>query len=139
MINMNQNERRRNNVNNSGVQEILKALQLHSNHVESKINDMNEKFKNQMNVLKEHLENKMDDMKEHLENRMDDMKEHLESRMDQLENRVDKLEGTINNRFERLEKKMDGLRIEWIETQETVDYLASKNVQHERKLRQLSS
>lgn len=102
-------------MNKSGVQEILKALQLHSNHIDRKINDM----------------------KEHLENRMDDMKEHLESRMDQLENRV--LEATINNRFERLEKKMDGLRIEWIETQETVDYLASKNVQHERKLRQLSS
>lgn len=115
-------------MNKSGVQEILKALQLHSNHVESKINDMNEKFENQMNVLKEHLENKMDNMKE-----------HLETRMDQLENRVDKLEGTINNRFERLEKKMEGLRIEWIETQETVDYLASKSVQHERKLRQLSS
>ena len=97
-------------MNKSGVQKILKALQLHSEHVDSKINEMNEKFENQMNALKEYLEN-----------------------------RVDQLESTMNNRFERIEKKMDSLRIEWIETQETVDYLASKNVQHERKLRQLSS
>lgn len=62
----------------------------------------------------------------------------LENRMEKLENRVDQLENTMNERFDRLEKKMDGLRVELTETQETVDYLSSKNLQHEKKIRKLT-
>lgn len=70
----------------SGIQEILKALQLHSKHMDEKLSEM--------------------------WNRMDE-------------------------RFDRIEKKLDGMRVELTETQETVDYLSSKNVQHEKKLRQI--
>lgn len=72
----------------SDLQEILKALQLHSTHIDQKLDGM--------------------------------------------ENRMDK-------RFDRIDKKLDGFRVELTETQETVDYLSSKNVQHEQKLRKLSN
>jgi hypothetical protein len=87
------------------IQEILQALKLYST-------EMNTRF-------------------DSLEKRMDS----FENRMDQLETRVEGLETKMDERFDRLEKKLDGIRVELIETQETVDYLASKNLQHERKLR----
>ncbi|MFB4475911.1 Synaptonemal complex 1, partial [Oceanobacillus caeni] len=55
-----------------------------------------------------------------------------------IENSIFDLESKMNNRFDRLEKKVDGIRVELTETQETTDYLLSKNAQHERKLRELS-
>ena len=104
----------------SGIKEILRALQLHSEHIDKK------------------MESRMNEMKEHMGNRMDQMEVKLENRMDQLENRMDQMEAKFDDRFDRLEKKFGGLNVELIETQETVDYLASKNVQHERKLRNLT-
>lgn len=86
---------------------ILKALELHSKNI-------NERF-------------------DSLENRMTGLENH----MDKLETRVESLENKMDERFERLEKKFDGLRVEFRETQETVDYLASKNIQHEKKLRSI--
>ncbi|HLQ95937.1 MAG TPA: hypothetical protein VK108_06090 [Pseudogracilibacillus sp.] len=79
----------------SGIQEILKALELHSAHVDKKI---------------------------------DQLKVDLETRMDK---RFDEM----NKRFDRQDKKFNGVRVELAETQETVDYLSTKNVQHEKKLR----
>lgn len=75
----------------SGIQEILKALELHSAHVDKKIKE-------------------------------------LETGINE---RFDKME----KRFDRQDKKFNGMRVELTETQETVDYPASKNVQHEKKLR----
>ena len=79
----------------SGIQEILTALELHSAHVDKKI---------------------------------DQLKVDLETRMDK---RFDEM----NKRFDRQDKKFNGVRVELAETQETVDYLSTKNVQHEKKLR----
>jgi len=68
--------------------------------------------------------------------------EEIEKRFDEMnskiENSIFDLESKMNNRFDRLEKKVDGIRVELTETQETTDYLLSKNAQHERKLRELS-
>ena len=44
----------------------------------------------------------------------------------------------VNRRFDRSYKKIDGIRVELTETQETTDYILSKTAQHEKKLRQLS-
>jgi septal ring factor EnvC (AmiA/AmiB activator) len=44
----------------------------------------------------------------------------------------------MNERFNRLETKIDNLRIELIETQETVDFHSAKIAQHDRKIRKLS-
>jgi len=86
----------------SGIQEILKALELHSVHVDKKI----------------------DQLKVDLETRMD-------KRFDEVYERFDEM----NKRFDRQDKKFNGVRVELAETQETVDFLSTKNVQHEKKLR----
>ncbi|KPH71341.1 MULTISPECIES: hypothetical protein [Bacillaceae] len=68
--------------------------------------------------------------------------DQIEKKLDALNSKIDNsifdLETKMNNRFDRLEKKVDGIRVELTETQETTDYLLSKNAQHERKLRELS-
>ncbi|AIF44523.1 hypothetical protein [Virgibacillus sp. SK37] len=56
-----------------------------------------------------------------LENGMHNMKTGLENRMDE--------------HFDRIETKINGVRVELTETQETVDFLSSKTMQHEKKLR----
>ncbi|WP_033827909.1 hypothetical protein [Bacillus andreraoultii] len=83
-------------------------------------------------------------LKNHSEN-MNKRFDQLDSRMDKLEERVDRLEEKVdtgftevNNRLNRLEKKVDRLRDDLKETQETVDFLTSKNIQHEKKLRSLT-
>jgi ATP-dependent DNA ligase len=71
------------------LKEILKALNLHSNH-------MDQKFK-------------------------------------KIDERLDRIDG----RLDRMEKKMDGFRVALTETQETVDFISAKTIQHEKKLRKL--
>ena len=90
----------------SGIQEILHAIKLHSAHFDEKLN-----------VMATNLENRMDNLKTDLENRMDEKFDRMEER------------------FDRIESKLNGFRVELTETQETVDYLTIKNAQHEKKLR----
>lgn len=87
------------------LNEILKALELHSK--------------------------KMDKRFDQVEERLD----RVETRLDQVEERLDRVE----TRLDRIEKKFDGTRVEITETQETVDFLSSKTIQHEKKLRELKS
>ncbi|MYL45249.1 hypothetical protein GLV94_06300 [Virgibacillus halodenitrificans] len=49
--------------------------------------------------------------------------------------KITELEERMDERFDRLETKFNSTRAELIETQETVDFLSSKTVQHEKKLR----
>ncbi|WP_068672212.1 hypothetical protein [Oceanobacillus sp. Castelsardo] len=104
------------------LKEILHALNIHSEQIEKKFDVLNSKMNN--------LESRMDNFESRMNN--------LESRMDNFESRIDNLESKMDNRFDRLEKKVDGIRVELTETQETTDYLLSKTAQHERKLRELS-
>ncbi|MFB4474237.1 hypothetical protein ACDI16_15125, partial [Oceanobacillus caeni] len=50
----------------------------------------------------------------------------IEKRFDEMNSKIDNsifdLESKMNNRFDRLEKKVDGIRVELTETQETTDY-----------------
>lgn len=55
------------------------------------------------------------------------------------EQRMDKHFGQMDERFERLEAKFSGMRVELNETQETVDFLSSKNAQYEKKPRHVYS
>jgi hypothetical protein len=105
----------------SGIQEILKALKLQSTHIDEKLNEMKVHLENHMENVKTDLENRMENVKTDLENRMENVKTDLENRMDE--------------RFDRIEAKLNGFRVELTETQETVDYLTIKSAQHEKKLR----
>ncbi|MFE8696522.1 hypothetical protein ACFYKT_09255 [Cytobacillus sp. FJAT-53684] len=92
------------------LKEILNALKVHSE-------SMDQKFK------------KVDERLDRIESRLD----RMENRMDQLENRMDQMD----TRLDRIEKKMDGFRIELTEAQETVEFVAVKTIQHEKKIREL--
>jgi chromosome condensin MukBEF ATPase and DNA-binding subunit MukB len=104
---------------NTIVKEILKALDLHAAQLRAQMMEMNEQF-----------ETKMQEMNNRLETKMQEMNNRFEARIDRLENEM-------NERFNRLETKIDSLRTELTETQETVDFLSSKTIQHERKIRKL--
>lgn len=59
-------------------------------------------------------------------------------KMDQRFKKVDERFDSIEGRLDRIEKKMDGFRVELTETQETVDFISVKTLQHEKKLRELN-
>ncbi|OXB92045.1 hypothetical protein [Parageobacillus galactosidasius] len=100
---------------NTIVKEILKALDLHATQLRAQMVE---------------IETKMQEMNNRLEAKLQEMNDRLEARIDRLENEM-------NERFNRLETKVDNLRTELTETQETVDFLSSKTIQHERKIREL--
>lgn len=58
--------------------------------------------------------------------------------MNRFEKRIDQLEDEMKTKFSRIEAKLDGWRVELIETQETVDFFSHKTLQHEQKIRKLS-
>lgn len=61
--------------------------------------------------------------------------QEIDQKVDGLEKKMDKRFDRVDERLERLDKKFDGMRVELTETQETVDFLSTKHVQHEKKLR----
>ena len=60
--------------------------------------------------------------------------DQMDHRFKKVDERFDSIEG----RLDRIEKKMDGFRVELTETQETVDFISVKTLQHEKKLRELN-
>jgi predicted RNase H-like nuclease (RuvC/YqgF family) len=94
------------------LKEILKALELHSGHIHAEIQQMSSQLRAEMQEVGNQLRTEMREM-------------------------VGKLEEKMDKRFNQLETKVDSLRIELSETQETVDFLSSKTLHHERKIREL--
>jgi len=69
-----------------------------------------------------------------LKEALDELKVEMELRFKKVDERLDSIEG----RLDRIEKKMDGFRVELTETQETVDFISVKTLQHVKKLRELN-
>jgi len=65
-------------MDNSGIQEILHALKLHSAHIDEKLNTMRDQFENRFN--------------------------QVDARFEQIDKRLDNIE----NRLERVETKLSG-------------------------------
>jgi len=78
-----------------------------------------------LNALKLHSD-KMDQKFKKVDEKIDGRFERVDERFDSIEGRLD-----------RIEKKMGGMRVELTETQETVDFISVKTLQHERKLREI--
>ncbi|WP_042355644.1 hypothetical protein [Bacillus rubiinfantis] len=119
----------------SGIQEILHALKLHSAHIDEKLDAMKTGLENRMDRMDERLgrvEVRLDRVEKRLDH-MDERLDHMDERLDRVEVRLDHMD----ERLERIDSKLNGHRVEWIETQETVDYLSIKSAQHEKKLRTL--
>lgn len=68
-----------------------------------------------------------------LKEALDELKVEMELRFKKVDEGLDSIEG----RLDRIEKKMNGFRVELTETQETVDFISVKTLQHEKKLREL--
>ncbi|MFD2214812.1 hypothetical protein [Metabacillus endolithicus] len=64
---------------------------------------------------------------------LNELKLNIDQRFKKVDERLDRIEGRLG----RIEKKMDGIRVELTETQETVDFISVKTLQHEKKLREL--
>jgi chromosome segregation ATPase len=112
------------------LKEILKALDLHASDFRAQIAALNAKI--------ETIDKKVEVMNGEFKKRFAEMDERIQEMDDRLESRIEKLENEMNERFNRLETKIDNLRIELIETQETVDFHSVKIAQHDRKIRKLS-
>ncbi|PUF85556.1 hypothetical protein DCC82_17135 [Geobacillus sp. LYN3] len=97
------------------LKEILKALDLHASDFRSQIAALDKKV--------EALDKKI----EAIDKKVEAMNDEFKSKF-----------AEMNERFNRLETKIDNLRIELIETQETVDFHSAKIAQHDRKIRKLS-
>jgi gas vesicle protein len=105
------------------LQEILKALELHSDHIHVEMKKISIQMRTEMQEVGNQLRTEIQEMGNQLRTEMQEM--------------VGKLKEKMDERFNRLETKVDNLRIELSETQETVDFLSSKTLQHERKIREL--
>jgi gas vesicle protein len=105
------------------LKEILKSLELHSDHIHVEMQKISSQLRAEMKEMGNQLRTEMKEMGNQLRTEMKEM--------------VGKLEEKMDERFNRLETKVDNLRIELSETQETVDFLSSKTLQHERKIREL--
>jgi septal ring factor EnvC (AmiA/AmiB activator) len=97
------------------LKEILKALDLHASDFRSQTAALNEKIET-----------------------MDKKVEALDKKLEAMNGEFKRKFAEMDERFNRLETKIDSLRIELIETQETVDFHSAKIAQHDRKIRKLS-
>ncbi|STO11399.1 Uncharacterised protein [[Flavobacterium] thermophilum] len=66
------------------------------------------------------------------------LRAEIQDTANQLRAEMQQFRAEVNERFDRLEQKFAGLRVELTETQETVHFLASKTIQHEKKLHHLA-
>ncbi|ATA60242.1 hypothetical protein GS458_1798 [Geobacillus stearothermophilus] len=132
------------------VQQILKALDLHSRKIQQQMKEMEDRLRTEIQDTESRLRVEIQDTESRLRAEIQDTENRLRAEIQDTENRLyakireteDRLhqklldlEKRTDARFERLETKMNYWRLEWSETQETVDFLARKTLQHERKLR----
>lgn len=126
------------------LKEILKALDLHASDIRSQIADLNEKFQSldkkvqSLDDKVQSLDKKVEGMDREFRKKFEEMDKRMQALEDRLESRIDRLENEMNERFDRLETKINHIRMELIETQETVDFHSVKIAQHDRKIRNLS-
>ncbi|OAS85820.1 MULTISPECIES: hypothetical protein [Metabacillus] len=65
---------------------------------------------------------------------MDQKFKKADERFEQVDKRFD----NIDDRLDRIEKKKDGFRVGLTESQETIDFISVKTLQHEKKLRKIN-
>ncbi|BBW96491.1 hypothetical protein ACPVTF_07870 [Geobacillus icigianus] len=126
--------------------QILQALDLYATDMRKQFEALYEKFdslQQQVQTLNEQtnmMNKRMEDMERHMEE-MDKRIEEMDGRIEEMDGRFERqiaqLERTVNERFERLEAKLGHIRVELVETQETVDFHSVKIAQHDRKIRHL--
>lgn len=105
------------------LKEILNALKAHGEHVDRRL---------------EQLESEMREGFERVSRMEIEMKEGFE-RVSRMETEMTEGFERVDEQLEHLGKKSDGLRADFHDTQGNVNYLLTKNAQHEEKLHELSN
>ncbi|ANB60051.1 LA_3659 family protein [Anoxybacteroides amylolyticum] len=130
------------------LKEILNALNLFASDVRSQITALDKKVQTLSEQMKEmndrfeakfeQMNERMQEMNDRFEAKFEQVNERMQEMNDRFEKRIDRLEDEMKTKLNRMETKWDGWRVEWIETQETVDFFSRKTLQHEQKIRKLS-
>ncbi|AUI35675.1 hypothetical protein CWI35_03315 [[Bacillus] caldolyticus] len=105
--------------------QILQVLDLYAADMRKQFEALHEKF--------DSLQRQVQALNE----KTDEMDKRIEEMDGRFERQIAQLERTVNERFERLEAKLGHIRVEPVETQETVDFHSVKIAQHDRKIRHL--
>jgi chromosome segregation ATPase len=96
---------------------------------------------NALSVHSKQLNAKMEEGFAEVNDRMDQRFAEVDKRFDAVDQRfaeVDNRFDVVEQKIDHLNKKVDGLRINLHETQETAEFSASKVIQHEKKLREIN-
>ncbi|NNV05082.1 hypothetical protein [Geobacillus sp. C56-T2] len=124
------------------VKEVVEALKMFSRDIRTQIDEMGSQLRAEIQDTANQLRAEMQDTANQLRKEMQDMANQLRAEMqdtaNQLRAEMQQFRAEVNERFDRLEQKFAGLRVELTETQETVHFLASKTIQHEKKLHHLA-
>ncbi|NNU82290.1 DUF1640 domain-containing protein [Geobacillus sp. BMUD] len=124
------------------VKEVVEALKIFSRDIRTQIDEMGSQLRTEIQDTANQLRAEIQDTANQLRAEMQDMANQLRAEMqdtaNQLRAEMQQFRAEVNERFDRLEQKFAGLRVELTETQETVHFLASKTIQHEKKLHHLA-
>nr|WP_255781492.1 gp58-like family protein [Geobacillus sp. YHL] len=88
--------------------------------------------------LRAEIQDTANQLRAEIQDTANQLRAEMQETANQLRAEMQQFRAEVNERFDRLEQKFAGLRVELTETQETVHFLASKTIQHEKKLHHLA-
>ncbi|WJQ01077.1 gp58-like family protein [Geobacillus stearothermophilus] len=135
------------------VKEVVEALKIFSRDIRTQIDEMGSQLRaeiqdtaNQLraeiqetaNQLRAEMQETANQLRAEMQETANQLRAEMQETANQLRAEMQQFRAEVNERFDRLEQKFAGLRVELTETQETVHFLASKTIQHEKKLHHLA-
>ncbi|ADI27618.1 MULTISPECIES: hypothetical protein [Geobacillus] len=113
------------------VKEVVEALKIFSRDIRTQIDEMGSQ-------LRAEIQDTANQLRAEIQDTANQLRAEMQETANQLRAEMQQFRAEVNERFDRLEQKFAGLRVELTETQETVHFLASKTIQHEKKLHHLA-
>ncbi|WP_025948619.1 hypothetical protein [Geobacillus thermocatenulatus] len=124
------------------VKEVVEALKIFSRDIRTQIDEMGSQLRAEIqdtaNQLRAEIQETANQLRTEIQETANQLRAEMQETANQLRAEMQQFRAEVNERFDRLEQKFAGLRVELTETQETVHFLASKTIQHEKKLHHLA-
>ncbi|MED4302009.1 hypothetical protein P9204_16820 [Geobacillus stearothermophilus] len=124
------------------VKEVVEALKIFSRDIRTQIDEMGSQLRAEIqdtaNQLRAEIQETANQLRAEIQETANQLRAEMQETANQLRAEMQQFRAEVNERFDRLEQKFAGLRVELTETQETVHFLASKTIQHEKKLHHLA-
>ncbi|ADU93285.1 hypothetical protein [Geobacillus sp. Y412MC52] len=124
------------------VKEVVEALKIFSRDIRTQIDEMGSQLRAEIqdtaNQLRAEIQDTANQLRAEMQETANQLRAEMQETANQLRAEMQQFRAEVNERFDRLEQKFAGLRVELTETQETVHFLASKTIQHEKKLHHLA-